>query len=148
MVDHSVMKKKAYPPPPQNKGGRKGKKYCHVQLRVVILISLLLWAAVMFHSNSFSNRYTESRGEVWGHVTMVAKVLNLNNLSWQRQPFALSNDGRKGYCFVLECNYAQESHWHTCHFCHFFCHVCRATDCWDHEILLLCQHDVTTFPLH
>ena len=39
---------------------------------------------------------------------MVAKVLNLNNLSWQRQPFALSNDGRKGYSFVPECNYAQE----------------------------------------
>ena len=58
---------------------------------------------------------------------MVAKVLNLNNLSWQREPFALSNDGRKGYCFVIERNYAQESH--TCHFCHFFCHVCRATDC-------------------
>ena len=39
---------------------------------------------------------------------MVAKDLNLNNLSWQRQPFALSNDGRKGYSFVPECNYAQE----------------------------------------
>ena len=84
----------------------------------MILISLLLWAAVMFHSNSFSNKYTEWRGEVWGQVTMVPKVLNLNNLSWQRQPFALSNDGRKGYCFVRECNHAQESH--TCHFCHFF----------------------------
>ena len=65
MVDHGVMKEKAYPPPPpQNKGRRKGKKYCHVQLGVVILISLLLWAAVMFHSNSFSNKYTEWRGEV------------------------------------------------------------------------------------
>ena len=74
----------------------------------MILISLLLWAAVMFYSNSFSNKCTEWRGEVRGHVTMVAKVLNLNNLSWQRQPFALSNDGRKGYSFVPECNYAQE----------------------------------------
>ena len=27
-------------------------------------------------------------------VTMVAKFLELNNLSWQRQPFALSNDGK------------------------------------------------------
>ena len=39
---------------------------------------------------------------------MVAKVLNLNSLSWQRQPFALSNNGRKGYSFVPECNHAQE----------------------------------------
>ena len=35
-----------------------------------------------------------------------------------RQSFALSNDGRKGYCFVPDWNHAQESH--TCHFCHFF----------------------------
>ena len=31
---------------------------------------------------------------------MVAKFLNLNNLSWQRQPFALSNDGRKEWASV------------------------------------------------
>ena len=54
---------------------------------------------------------------------MVAKVLNLNNLSWQRQPFALSNDGRKGYSFVLECNNCiiiMHRKSHSCNFCHFF----------------------------
>ena len=32
---------------------------------------------------------------------MVAKFLDLDNLSWQRQPFALSNDGRKVWATVL-----------------------------------------------
>ena len=32
--------------------------------------------------------------KVWRHVTMVAKFLDFNNISWQRWPFALSNDGR------------------------------------------------------
>ena len=41
------------------------------------------------------------RGEVRRHVTMVAKLLNLNNLSWQRRPFALSSDGRKVWATVL-----------------------------------------------
>ena len=34
----------------------------------------------------------KQRGEVWRHVTMVAKFLDLNNLSWKRQRFVLSND--------------------------------------------------------
>ena len=61
--------------------------------------------------------------EVWRHVTMVAKFLDLNNLSWQRRPFVLSNDGKKivGYRFVPECNQVQESH--TCQFLCFFCHT-------------------------
>ena len=37
---------------------------------------------------------------MWRHVTVVAKFLNLNNLSWQRQPFTLSNDGRKEWASV------------------------------------------------
>ena len=37
-------------------------------------------------------RREEWRGEVWHHVTMAAKFLDLNNFS---QQFALSNDGRK-----------------------------------------------------
>ena len=32
--------------------------------------------------------------KVWRHVTMVAKFLDFNNISWQRCPFALANDGR------------------------------------------------------
>ena len=39
--------------------------------------------------------------EVWRHVTMVAKFLDLNNLSWQRRPFVLSNDGKKSWAIVL-----------------------------------------------
>ena len=46
---------------------------------------------------------TRQSGEVWRHVTMVAKFLDLNNPSWQRRPFASSNDGRS-------CNNARESH--------------------------------------
>ena len=40
---------------------------------------------------------------------MVAKFLDLNNLSSQRRPFALLNAGKKGigYRFVPECNIAQ-----------------------------------------
>ena len=34
-------------------------------------------------------------------VTMVAKFLELNNLSWQRQPFAnMSNDGKKSWATI------------------------------------------------
>ena len=33
---------------------------------------------------------------MWCQFTMVARFLDLNNLSWQRWPFALSNDGWAG----------------------------------------------------
>ena len=42
-----------------------------------------------------------ARGEVWRHVTMEAKFLNLDNLSWRRQSFALSNDERIVWTTVL-----------------------------------------------
>ena len=50
--------------------------------------------------------------EVWRHVTMVAKFLDLcfSFLSWQRRPFVLSNDRRKVIWqpfFFLECKHAQ-----------------------------------------
>ena len=44
---------------------------------------------------------TNLHGEVWRHVTMVAKFLDLNSFSWQRRPFALLNDGRKVWVTVL-----------------------------------------------
>ena len=44
---------------------------------------------------------TNLLGEVWRHVTMVAKFLDLNNFSWRRLPFALLNDGRKVWVTVL-----------------------------------------------
>jgi len=44
---------------------------------------------------------TNLLGEVWRHVTMVAKFLDLNNFSWRRRSFALLNDGRKVWVTVL-----------------------------------------------
>ena len=50
-----------------------------------------------------------------------------------------------GYHFVPECNHAQESH--TCQVVHFFHHIWRTKVCWNPEIWLPWQHDVTTSPL-
>ena len=38
---------------------------------------------------------------MWRQVTMVAKFLDLNNLSWQRRPSAFLNNGRKVWATVL-----------------------------------------------
>ena len=54
-----------------------------------------------------------------------------------------------GYRFDPKCNHARESH--RCQFfwfLFFVCHICRARVCWDPEILLLWQRDVTAFPLY
>ena len=40
--------------------------------------------------------------DVWRHVTMVEKFLDFNNLSWQKRPFALSNDGGKVWATAQE----------------------------------------------
>ena len=87
------------------------------------------------------------RGEVTRHVTMVAKLLNLNNLSWQRRPFAMSNDGRKSWATVLFLLSAimKRKVVHVNYFILFY-HICRTTVCWDPENLLPWQRDVTTLP--
>ena len=54
----------------------------------------------------------QQRGEVWRHISIVAKFLDLN--FWKTM----------GYCFVPECNHAQQSH--TWPF--FFSHICRTMD--------------------
>ena len=74
---------------------------------------------------------------------MVAKYLDLDNLSWQRQPFVKRWKKSIGYPVVPECNHAQESQ--TCNFFSFFffCHICRTMVSWDPEILLPMQPDVT-----
>ena len=54
--------------------------------------------------------------ELWGLVTMVAKFLDLNNCSWQRRPFAFSNDGRKVWATIL----IQSAIMHRSHACHFY----------------------------
>ena len=52
-----------------------------------------------------------------------------------------------GYRFVPECNHAPEIH--TCQFFVFFCYISRTgTVCWDPEMLLPWQRDVTTSPLY
>ena len=52
--------------------------------------------------------------EVWRHVTVVAKFLDLNSLSGQRQSFALSNDER----LLRSRNHATMETWrHTSLFC-------------------------------
>ena len=86
--------------------------------------------------------------ELRGLVTMVAKFLDLNNCSWQRRPFAFSNDGRKVWATIL----IQSAIIHRSHACHFYrffssCYICRTTACWDPEILLPWQRDVTASPL-
>ena len=57
--------------------------------------------------------------EVRGRVTMEAKFLDLNNLSWQRRPFALSNDGRKVWATILILSAIMQRS-HACHLYHFF----------------------------
>ena len=86
---------------------------------------------------SRSDRFIE-QWEVWRHVTMVATFLGLNNLSWQRWPFALSNNGRKVWATVFL--FLSEQF---CSFFSFSCHICRATVCWDPEILRQWQREVT-----
>ena len=55
-------------------------------------------SVVLWHSYDWD--YKQMR-ELWRHVTMVAKFLDLNNLSWHRWSFVLSNDKRKVWASVL-----------------------------------------------
>ena len=48
-----------------------------------------------------------------------------------------------GHRFVPECDHAQESSYTRWIFFPFFCHICRITVCWDPDILLPWQRDVT-----
>ena len=65
-------------------------------------------SSILEQKESFDTR----KREVWRYDTMMTKFLELNNLTWQRRPFALSKWWKKsmGYHFVPECNQAQESH--------------------------------------
>ena len=70
--------------------------------------------------------------------------------SWQRRPFSLSNDGSQVWATVLFSSAIM--HRKDCmhvifffRFLFFFCHICRTSACWDPEILLPWQSDVTTF---
>ena len=70
--------------------------------------------------------------EVWRHVTMEAKFLNLDNLSWRGQSFALSNDERIVWTTVLFLSaiiYSKVIHVNF--FVFFFCYIWRTTVCWN-----------------
>ena len=76
---------------------------------------------------------------------MVAKFLDLNNVSSQRRPFPFSKDGRKVWATVLFLS--AKSHMSFLGgFC--FCQFCRTTVSWDPDILLPRQRDVTNSPIY
>ena len=78
---------------------------------------------------------TRKSGELWRHVTMVAKFLDLNNPSWQRRPFALSNDWGSR-------NNARESRtFHTIHV-RFFLSNLQDGICWIPKVLFPWQRRV------
>ena len=52
-----------------------------------------------------------------------------------------------GYPFVPECNRAEDRS-HACQLFCFFYHIFRTMVCWDPEILLPWQCDITTAPIH
>ena len=72
---------------------------------------------------------------------MVGKSLELNNLSWQRRLFALSSD--RGKVWATICYWVQSCPGKSQMSIFFFYH-CWTTVCWDPEILLPWQRDVTT----
>ena len=80
---------------------------------------------------------------------MVTKFLDLNNLSWGRRSFALSNDRGKVLATVLFLNAIMHRKFIHVNFFVLFCYISRAgTVCWDAEMLLPWQRDVTTSPLY
>ena len=85
-----------------------------------VLVLFFLWNLfinVTCDRYTGSYEYIECREEKCDvRLPILARVMDVNHLSWQRQPFTLSNDRRSmGYCFVPECNHAQVSH-----ICQFF----------------------------
>ena len=69
---------------------------------------------------------------------MVVKFLDLNNPSWQRRPFAFSNErsGRKVWATVLFLRAIMHKKVIHVNFFVFFCHICRIT-------VLICRNFAT-----
>ena len=88
------------------------------------------------------------REEVWRHVAHIANFLDINNLSWQRRPFALLNDGRKVRAYSLFLKAIMHRKVTDVNFFVFFCHICRTMLCCNPEILLPWTCDVMTSPLY
>ena len=125
---------------------------------VMVTFCACLWlpqfVQVPYHTHllamGLNKKLIERRIILWCHVTMVAKFQDLNNLSWQRQPFALSKDRRKIWATVLFLSaimYRKVIH---VQFFLFFWHNCRTMVCWDwsQKILLPWQHDLKISPLY
>ena len=78
-----------------------------------------------------------------------SKLISRISGSRQRRLFSLSNDGSQVWATVLFPSAIM--HRKDCmhviffRFLFFFCHICRTSVCWDPEILLPWQSDVTTF---
>ena len=80
---------------------------------------------------------------------MVANFLDLNNLSWGRRSFALSNDRGKVWATVLFLSAIMHRKFIHVNFFVFFCYISRTgIVCWDPEMLLPWQRYVTTSPLY
>ena len=85
-------------------------------------------------------------GEVWHQVTTIARFLDFINLTDGSFAFTPSNNGRNVWATVLFLSAIM--HRNVIHvsffFVFFFCRICRTTVCWDPEILLPWQRNVTT----
>ena len=81
---------------------------------------------------------------------MEAKLMDLNNLSWQRWLFALPNDEEKYIVWATTLFLSSIMHRKVIQVKHFifFCHIRRIMACWDPEILLPQQRGITTSPLY
>ena len=78
---------------------------------------------------------------MWRHVVMAEKFLDLNNLSWQRRQTLEEKSGLP-FCSrrVQPCTAKSYMHFFRCF---FFCHISSTADCWDPEIMLPWQRDLT-----
>ena len=84
---------------------------------------------------------------------MVARFVDVNSLSWQRRPFdfrTLEEKYRLTFCSWMQ-SYTGKLYMSII-FSFFFiflpCHICRTTVCWDPDILLPRQRDVTTYLIY
>ena len=69
-------------------------------------VSSFVLVTIISASLKLNRLQLAQRGEMWRHVTMVAKFLELNNVFWQRRPLALSNNAEEHYG-LSSCSWVQ-----------------------------------------
>ena len=123
------------------------------------IIMLSIERRISRHTTSSPGLFTLKMGALFKgkalgtrlHVTLlsvVAKFLDLNNLSWQRRHLHWrSMEEKYGLPFSSWVQWCTQEN-HTRQFFRFFCHFCRTTVFWDPEILVPWQRDVTTSSLY